>query len=109
MYMTGLVILCWVLIAALLLLTIKLFLIKKSAAEISEKLEEKLNTDTNALIDISSGDRDMRRLAADLNTQLEQLKKQKLIYLQGDRELKNAITGISHDLRTPPYGYLRLP
>lgn len=101
MYMTGLVILCWVLIAALLLLTIKLFLIKKSAAEISEKLEEKLNTDTNALIDISSGDRDMRRLAADLNAQLEQLKKQKLIYLQGDRELKNAITGISHDLRTP--------
>ena len=111
MYMTGLVILCWVLIAALLLLTVKLFLIKKSAGEISEKLEEKLNGHTNTLIDISSVDKDMRRLAAALNVQLEQLKKQRLVYLQGDKELKNAITNISHDLRTPltaVCGYLDL-
>lgn len=111
MYMTGLVILCWVLIVALLLLTVKLFLIKKSAGEISEKLEEKLNGHTNTLIDISSGDKDMRRLAAALNVQLEQLKKQRLVYLQGDKELKNAITNISHDLRTPltaVCGYLDL-
>lgn len=75
---------------------------KKLAAVLDGmNLEYSVLDDTNALIDISSGDRDMRRLAADLNTQLEQLKKQKLIYLQGDRELKNAITGISHDLRTP--------
>lgn len=99
--MAGLVILCGALIAALLFLTVKLFLIKKSAGEISEKLEEKLNDHTNTLIDISSGDKDMRMLAAALNAQLEQLKKQRLVYLQGDKELKNAITNISHDLRTP--------
>lgn len=109
--MLGLEILCGALIIALLLLTAKLLLIKKSAAEISEKLKAKLNSDTNTLIDISSGDKDMRRLAAALNTELERLGKQRRVYLKGDRELKNAITNISHDLRTPLTalcGYLEL-
>lgn len=97
-------------IAALVLL-IKVNLMKKTAREIREKLPEKLNTDTNTLIDISSNDKDMRALAADLNKQLAVLRSEHLRYSTGDKELKTAITNISHDLRTPltaVCGYLDL-
>ena len=43
----------------------------------------------------------MRHLAASINQQLCLLRKQCLRYLNGDRELKEAVTNISHDLRTP--------
>lgn len=84
-----------------LVLLIKIYLMKKAAREIGEKLSEKLNTDTNTLIDISSTDKDLRSLAADLNRQLVTLRREHLRYTQGDLELKTAITNISHDLRTP--------
>lgn len=84
-----------------LVLLIKIYLMKKAAREIGEKLSEKLNTDTNTLIDISSADKDMRALAASLNRELAALRREHLRYTQGDLELKTAITNISHDLRTP--------
>ena len=43
----------------------------------------------------------MCRLAASINVQLRQLRSQRHKYLNGDRELKEAVTNISHDLRTP--------
>lgn len=86
---------------AVVILTVKIFLMKKSAREISEKLAEKLNDDTNTVIDISSGDRDMRDLAASLNTELVKLREERRRCAQGDAELKSAVTNISHDLRTP--------
>lgn len=90
-----------VFVIAVLALLIKIILMKKAAREIREKLSEKLNSDTNTLIDISSSDKDMRALAADLNTQLVILRRKQLRFTQGDTELKNAVTNISHDLRTP--------
>ena len=43
----------------------------------------------------------MRKLASEINVQLRLLRKERHRYQQGDRELKEAITNISHDLRTP--------
>lgn len=109
--MLGLGIFCAVSVIVILLLLTKLFIIKKSAREISKELKEKLASDTNTLISISSGDKDMRRLAAELNTELQELRKQKLVCVRGDTELKNAIINISHDIRTPltaVCGYLDL-
>lgn len=98
---TVLIIVCSVMGAMAAALGIKLFLIKKSAREISESLEEKLSENTNTPISVSSGDKDIRSLAASLNGQLEILNEKRHIYEQGDSELKRAITNISHDLRTP--------
>lgn len=92
---------CLILGAAVLLLGIKLYTLKKSAKEIKDGLEEKLSEDTNTLIDISSRDKDMSELAASLNRQLKQLTESRHTYEQGDSELKQAVTNISHDLRTP--------
>ena len=84
-----------------LLLLLKLHLLRKSAGEIADAFAEHLREDTNTLIGISSRDRTMCRLAAAVNEQLRILRKQRHRYLSGDRELKEAVTGISHDLRTP--------
>ncbi len=98
---TALIIVCSALGAIAAALAIKLFLIKKSAEEIRESLEEKLSEDTNTLISVSCADKDIRALAASLNKQLRLLNEKRHIYEQGDSELKRAITNISHDLRTP--------
>ena len=82
-------------------LCVKIYLLKKSAKEIAVAFADKLQTDTNTLICISSHDKDMRTLAADINTQLKILRREHQRYTQGDTELKTAITNISHDLRTP--------
>lgn len=92
-------------------LLVKISLLHKAAREIEEALADRLMTDTNTLIDISSRDRYLRSLAAGINVQLRKLRAQRLRYVQGDTELKNAVTNISHDLRTPLtaiLGYLDL-
>ena len=93
--------LCGILSVIIIALCVKIYLLKKSMIEICSELEEHLFTDTNTLISISSGDRHIRYLAAKLNKQLCLLRQQRQRYLNGDLELKEAITNISHDLRTP--------
>ncbi len=82
-------------------MSVKLYFIKKSAREITEAFSLRLKSDTNTLIDISSSDRHMRKLASEINNELRELRAQRHRFLQGDAELKNAVTNISHDLRTP--------
>ncbi len=104
----------WALGGLLLLLAallIKIYLLQKAAREIEQAFTERLTTETNTLIDISSRDRYMRRLAAAVNEQLCRLRTQRHRYQQGDVELKHAVTNIAHDLRTPLTaisGYLEL-
>lgn len=85
----------------IILLTVKVTLLKRSAREITSAFSNRLQTDTNTLIGISSHDKDMRELADNINKQLRILRNEKLHYHQGNTELKNAVTNISHDLRTP--------
>ncbi len=104
-------VLCGVLSAISFILCMKIHMLKVSMAEIRAQLADWLKTDTNTLISISSSDRQLRLLATDLNRQLRQLRRQRRQYLDGDKELKDAVTNISHDLRTPLTaicGYLNL-
>ncbi len=85
----------------IILLSIKIYLLKRSAREISDSFADKLHTDTNTPIGISSRDKDMIYLADSINTQLKVLRREHHKYTVGDRELKTAIINISHDIRTP--------
>lgn len=58
-------------------------------------------TETNTLIDVPYRDKTMRNLADGINHQLRKLREERHKFQQGDSELKNAVTNISHDLRTP--------
>lgn len=90
-----------ILAAAVIVMGIKIYSLKKSAREITDEFADRLQTDTNTLIGITSSDKDMCRLAESINRQLVILRKEHLQYYQGNTELKNAVTNISHDLRTP--------
>lgn len=85
----------------ILMLLIKIHLLRKSAREISLAFSDRITDDTNTLIDISSNDKEMRRLADGMNKQLCLFHTQRHRFVLGDLELKNAVTNISHDLRTP--------
>lgn len=100
-----------VLIMIIAVLILKICLLQKSADEICCAFNEKLENDTNTLINISCRDRHMRRLANDMNKELKKLRADRRKFQQGDLELKEAVTNISHDLRTPLTaicGYLAL-
>lgn len=99
--MIWLLLLCIVLTITVFILGIKLFLMRKAAKEIGDEFSEKLKGDTNTLISISTDDKIMWQLTKNINIQLKELRLQRLRYMQGDLELKNAVANISHDLRTP--------
>lgn len=98
-------ILLWVtigiLILIIILLILKVYLLKKSIEEIEKEFSYRLKTDTNTLIDVSSHDCQIKKLAENINIQLRELRKERHHFQQGDFELKEAVTNISHDLRTP--------
>lgn len=92
-------------------LVIKVYLLRKSARQLREGLTERLIEETNTLLTLSTRDMEMRRLADCLNHELRALRRERLRYQQGDRELKEGVANMSHDLRTPLTaicGYLEL-
>lgn len=100
-----------ILIVIIIALLVKIHILQKSVKEIEIAFADRLVTDTNVLIDISSSDKNVRRLANTINGQLRKLRTERRRFQQGDLELKNAVTNISHDLRTPLTalsGYLEL-
>ena len=65
----------------ILILIIKICLLNRSADEIADGFADRVASDTNTLIDLSSRDRHMRRLADSINREL--------ILLQGTIKIGN--------------------
>lgn len=97
----GYILLLVLLIFICIFLILRLYYIKHSIKEIEKSFTYILKSDTNNLITISSSDKDIKKLATNINENLLDLRKQKLRFENGNYELKNIITNISHDLRTP--------
>lgn len=86
---------------SVLFLLLYLLILRHSIREAAGELDEKLKTDTNTLISISTGDRAIRALAAQINNQPQALLPERLRLQVGSDKLTTAATNISHDLRTP--------
>ena len=98
-------ILCGALFVSLLLLCMKfcmkLYRIKRGIKEICKELSKLSTLDTNNLLTVSTHDKWVCKMAAELNRQLRALREERLKYRRGDQSLKESVTNISHDLRTP--------
>ena len=80
---------------------IKIYLLKKGAKNIAVQVKKILDGDTNALITICSNDRDIKALAIALNNELKSLRALQIKYGGGDKKIKDTVTNLSHDIRTP--------
>lgn len=98
-YLLG--VLCAVLFVVNGILIMKIQGMRRAADEICQEIDARLGRDTNVGIDLTISDGKMRLLAAEIDRQMRRLRKEHIRYLQGDQELKEAVTNISHDLRTP--------
>ena len=93
------------------LLVLKIYFLYRDLDQIGAQLGGRLGEETNNRIYAPGNDRHIRAFAAHLNRELGVLYESRRRYQNGDRELKEAVTNISHDLRTPLtaiYGYLEL-
>lgn len=109
--MLWLCMLCAALGIAAVALSADLLLDRRALDDLRRDMGAKLEQDTNTLLTTAGGSPALRRLAADLNDQLRLLREQRQRYQTGNRELKEMVTNISHDLRTPLTaicGYLEL-
>lgn len=82
-------------------LVIKVYDLRSAALKIEQGFHRIVNEDTNNVITLNTRDGRMRNLAIKINTELKTLRREKNRYIHGNVELSNAITNISHDLRTP--------
>lgn len=104
-------VLCLCLFIVVCVLLFKLHTMRRALKEICDGLNEKLDTDTNTLISISSLDCCSRKIASDLNKEIIRLRKEQHKYENRNNDIKVAVTNIAHDIRTPLTainGYLEL-
>lgn len=104
-------ILCGILLILNFILVLKILLLKNDLDELVIEFRSCLKTESNNVLTIPTHDYHVRKIASEINSELKLLRKQRNNYMNGDRELKDAVTNISHDLRTPLtaiYGYLDL-
>lgn len=77
----------------------------KQLKEINRELEE------NRIVKLTVPDKDAEELLTVVNESLQAIREQKNVYAKREKELKQQIENISHDLRTPltsMLGYLRI-
>ena len=85
-------------VVVIFLLGLKIFSLKKNMDRVSSEFARLLTEETNGLITVDTRNPEIRKLARELNEELKTLKEQRRNYQNGDRELKEAVTNISHDL-----------
>lgn len=107
--MENILAVCGILLAAIFL--VLYILLKKNIKHINSQLNKINNTETNARLVTLSSDKDINKLAININKAIDEKKKTEAEYKKFDRELRQAIANVSHDLRTPLTsisGYMQL-
>lgn len=84
-----------------ILLFVYIFLINRQLREISRELLLTRNESYNRQLTVSLINRNLTRLAVEINRNLDYQKQLKLKSEQAELELKQSVSDIAHDLRTP--------
>ena len=79
----------------------KLLLIRRGMKDLAKGLKEKMEEETNTPISVSVRDKWVLALSDALNEDLSELIKKRHDYEKGSANLRNSITNLSHDIRTP--------
>ena len=90
-----------VLAVAVIALIIKVVLLKRAFIEINGQVKDHLDGTNSSAFTLSTSDKDARKLANDLNSELQELHAERISLKDGDKKMKENVTAISHDLRTP--------
>ena len=99
--LSVLIILCVLLAIALVLAVIKIVLLRRGFDELTDNIEDQVSGKTQIPITLSTSDPHARKTAETLNRELKNLDRERNEYLDGNRKVAEAVTGISHDIRTP--------
>ncbi|SEQ91185.1 hypothetical protein SAMN02910369_02674 [Lachnospiraceae bacterium NE2001] len=92
-------------------LLLKLLVMRSSLKELALDYRERVALDSDTLIGVSSRDRRIRELASAINDTITEMRGAFHKYRQGDKNVRNVITNVAHDIRTPLTaicGYLEL-
>ena len=99
--MEILIVVCIVLAIALIIAVIKIALLKRGYDELTDNIEDQVRGKTQIPVTLTTADSHARRTAETLNHELAKLQDLRNEYLDGNRKVAEAVTGISHDIRTP--------
>ncbi len=79
----------------------RLYVLKYSLSEIRRELKWIHAQETNALLSVSSRDKNLLALVVELNESLSIIRAKELKYNSGNYEVQKIISNVAHDLRTP--------
>ena len=99
--MPVLIIICILLAIALVLAVIKIVLLRRGFDELTDNIEDQVSGKTQIPVTLSTSDPHARKAAEIINRELKNLDRERNEYLDGNRKVAEAVTGISHDIRTP--------
>lgn len=103
-----------IIVLAVIITTLAILLyisLKKEIKNIADQIAVINRTNTNSKVLVYSCDKEIRRLAIEVNKSIENKKSMEADYKRMDMELRRAIANVSHDLRTPLtsiMGYIQL-
>lgn len=99
--MVYLIVACILLLITAVILGIKVVLLQKGYDELTGDIKDQISGKTGVPVTLSTKDRHAVNCAVSLNENIKHLRLEHIKYENGNRTVKEAVTNISHDLRTP--------
>lgn len=99
--MEALIIILAILVLLLLIEVVRLLALKHEMRQIKRELKATREKSYNRQLTVSLFDRDLSEMSAEMNRNLAYQKQLKLQTEQAERTLKQSVSDIAHDLRTP--------